>query len=260
MARKQQNGSRARNFHRSLGGGAAIFVIFMVMSGLTLNHSNGLGLDQRHATQAFLLDWYGLGAPERLESYALGNDWLSFAGSQVYLNGESVATVSNGVGAVNNDDMLIAAGSDELLLLDQDGALVERLPWGPPGAGPIEALGLLEDGAVVVRTATRLWQADTQLLTWEAIGEAPPATLWSSPVPAPENLHQAITRQYRGEGINLERLLLDIHSGRFFGRAGVFFYDLVALAVGFLAISGLVFWLRGKRNGKRNGKRRPTNP
>ena len=119
---------------------------------------------------------------------------------------------------------------------------------------------MLDDGAVVVRTARRLWQADSQLLTWEAIGEEPPATLWSSPVPAPENLARAITRQYRGEGISLERLLRDGFSGRFFGRAGVFFYDLVALAVGFLAISGLVFWFRGKRNGKLNGKRRPTNP
>jgi len=251
MALKQQNGSRARSFHRSLGGGAAIFVMFMVMSGLALNHSNGLGLDQRYVSQAFLLDWYGLGAPERMQSFALDSDWLSFAGSQVYLNGTSVATVSNGIGAVNYNDMLIAAGSDELLLIDHEGILIERLPWGPPGAGSIEVLGLHEDGAVVVRTAGRHWRADTQLLTWEDFGEAPPATQWSSPAPAPEDLLRAITRQYRGEVINLERLLLDIHSGRFFGKGGIIFYDLVALAVGFLAISGLVFWFRGKRNGKR---------
>lgn len=257
MARKQQNGSRARSFHRLLGAGAAIFVLFMVLSGLALNHSNDLGLDQRHVSQATLLDWYGLGAPERMQSYSMGNDWLSFAGSQVYLNGASVATLSNGIGAVAYDDIVIAAGSDELLLLDRAGALIERLPWGPPGAGSIEALGVFEDNAVV-RTANRFWQADSQLLSWEAIGEVPRATRWSSPAPAPGDLLQAITRQYRGEGIKLERLLLDIHSGRFFGKGGVFFYDLVALAVGFLAVSGLVLWMRGKRNGKRNGKRRLT--
>ena len=32
-------------------------------------------------------------------------------------------------------------------------------------------------------------------------------------------------------------------------------YDLLALAVAFLAISGLIFWLRGRRNGKQNGQR-----
>ena len=256
MARKQQNGSRARSIHRSLGAGTAIFVIFMVLSGLTLNHSNGLGLDRRHVSQSVILNWYGLGGPERIQSFDMGSNWLSFAGSQLYLNGNSIATLSNGVGVVSSVELLVAAGSDELLLLDHDGNLVERLPWGPPGAGPIKALGLFEGNAVVVKTANRYWQADANLLSWDTFDESRPVTIWSSPVTTPEHLRQAITLQYRGDGISLERLLLDIHSGRFFGGWGVIFYDLVALAVGFLAISGLVFWLRGKRNGKRNGKQR----
>ncbi len=70
-----------------------------------------------------------------------------------------------------------------------------------------------------------------------------------------QNLHlmtlqQAITRVYRGEGLSLERLLLDLHSGRIFGSIGVLVYDLLALALGFLSISGLVLWFRSRRNGK----------
>ena len=49
--------------------------------------------------------------------------------------------------------------------------------------------------------------------------------------------------------MSLERLLLDLHSGRFFGSAGVLVYDVLALAIGFLAISGLILWIRGRRNG-----------
>ena len=39
------------------------------------------------------------------------------------------------------------------LMLDPDGNLVERLPWGPAGAGQIDALGLTKDGGVAVAVA-----------------------------------------------------------------------------------------------------------
>ena len=121
MARKKSQNSLVRRLHRSLGAGTAVFIIFMVLSGLAINHSNGLGLDQRHVSQPFVLDWYGLEEPEHISSFALGNEWLSFAGSQLYLNGSTVSGISNGVGAVSSHGMLIAAGSEELLLLDREG-------------------------------------------------------------------------------------------------------------------------------------------
>ncbi len=256
MARNNSQNSIVRRLHRSLGAGTAVFVIFMVISGLIINHSNGLGLDQHHVSQPFVLDWYGLEGPETIHSFALGNDWLSFAGSQLYLNGNSVSGISNGVGAVSSNNMLIAAGSEELLLLDHDGTLIERLPWGPPGTGPIESIGLIADGIVVVRSVGQLWLADADLLNWQRAEGTNVDPAWALSEPVPGALLEAITRQYRGDGLSLERVLLDLHSGRIFGPIGILIYDLLALAVGFLAISGLIFWLRGQRNGKQNGQRR----
>ena len=241
-----------RRLHRSLGAATAVFIIFMVLSGLAINHSNGLGLDQRHVSQTRVLDWYGLGGPENIRSFALGNDWLSFAGSQLYLNDKSVSGLSNGVGAVSSHGMLIAAGSEELLLLNHDGVLIERLPWGPPGTGPIESIGLLADGIVVVKSTGQLWLADADLLNWQRAEDSNVSSTWAFSEPAPGVLHDAITRQYRGDGLSLERVLLDLHSGRIFGPIGILVYDLLALAVGFLAVSGLIFWLRSRRNGKLN--------
>ena len=255
MADKKRKVSTARRLHRTFGAGTAIFVIFMVLSGLFINHSNGLGLDQRHVSQPFVLDWYGLGEPESIRSFALGNDWLSFAGSQLYLNGSSVSTISNGVGAVSSHNILIAAGNDELLLLNRDGRLIERLPWGPPGAGPIESIGLLTDGFVMVKSLNQLWLADADLLNWQRTEGTGASPQWALSESAPRVILQAITINYRGDGLSLERLLLDFHSGRIFGSVGILVYDLLALATGFLAISGLVFWLRGRRNGKQNSKR-----
>lgn len=253
VRKKKRPASLIRRLHRSIGAVAATFVIFMVLSGLAINHSNGLGLDRQPVTQTFLLDWYGLGKPEDVQSFALGDGWLSFAGSQLYLNDKSVATISSGVGAVSNGDLLIAAGHDELLLLDPDGNLIERIPWGAVSKAPIESIGLYENTNVILKSGAQLWLADADLLSWRQLEDTKATPHWSLAEPAPETLRQSITRHYRGEGLSQERVLLDLHSGRIFGSIGVFVYDLLALVLGFLSISGLILWLRGRRNGKTKG-------
>ena len=253
MARKKSKSSITRRTHRFLGAGAAVFVAFMVLSGLAINHSNQLGLDQGHVSQSFLLDWYGLEGPENIHSFAVGSDWISFAGSQLYFNDNTVSTVTNGVGAVTSHNMFIAAGSDELILLDQDGQLIERISWASRQTGMIDSIGLLSDGSVTVMSDGQLWQADAELLSWHRISDTVTAQEWSLSRSAPTALQQSIGKQYRGHGLSLQRLLLDFHSGRIFGSIGIIVYDLLALAVGFLAISGLVLWLRSRRNGNRKG-------
>lgn len=250
MARNKRPSSAMRRLHRSFGAAAAVFVLFMVLSGIAINHSNDLGLDRQAVSQSFMLDWYGLGKPENIRNFAVGSEWLSFAGSQLYLNDKSVATLSDGVGAISNGELFIAAGSDELLLLDLEGNLIERIPWAPIGVAPIESVGLHADTNVAVKSANRVWLADAELLNWRPAKEAKSTLRWSSPESVPDELKQAITHSYRGEGPSLERLLLDLHSGRIFGSIGVLIYDLLALALGFLSVSGLVLWFRSRRNGK----------
>ena len=239
-----------RRLHRSFGAGAAIFVVFMVLTGLVINHSNDLGLDRQKVSASFLLNWYGLGRPESIDSFRVGNEWLSFAGSQLYLNDKPLITISDGVGATANGELLIAAGSDEVLLLDLEGSLIERIPWAPINNAPIESLGLHTGATVAVKSAGQVWVADADFLKWRLLEETTPGPNWSLPESAPDELQQEITQSYRGEGLNLERLLLDLHSGRFFGSVGVLVYDVLALALGFLSISGLVLWFRSRRNGK----------
>jgi hypothetical protein len=251
MNRKKRRASTIRRLHRSLGAAAAVFILFMVLSGMVINHSNGLGLDQRHVSQPYILGWYGLDAPDQIHSFSARDNWISFAGSQLFLDDSHISSVSNGVGAVFSNNMLIAASNDELLLLDSSGQLIERQPWSPPEAGPIESIGLLPDGTVVVKSTGQLWLADAELLGWQAAEETISNPIWSASELAPLPLIQTITQQYRGEGLSVERVLLDFHSGHIFGPIGVFVYDLLALAVGFLSVSGLVLWIRGRRNGKR---------
>jgi hypothetical protein len=251
MVHKKRRVSAMRRLHRTLGVSASAFVLLMALSGLVINHAQDLELDRKHVSQSLLLGWYGIGDPGQIRSYRAGGNWLSFAGSRSYFNGNFLSTLPNGVGAVFNGDLLVVAGGDELLLLNREGGLVETLPWDQPDSGVIESIGLLEDGMVLVKSGTQLWMADAQLLQWRPLDPATVTAEWSELADEPQEIRQALIRHYRGAGLSMERLLLDLHSGRIFGPVGILVYDLLALIVGFLAISGIVLWIRGPRNGKK---------
>lgn len=254
MARKKRGASMMRRMHRSLGAGVAMFVVFMVVSGLAINHSGTLGLARHHVSSTGLLNWYGIEGPESINSYRVREHWVSFAGSQVFVDDQVITTLADGVGAVQAGPFIIVAGSRELILLDTEGRLVERIGWNGTQQGVIEAIGKSNEDQVVTRSAGQLWVADIDLLGWKPLTDNLSTPQWSLAVSGPDTLQQAIAEHYRGQGLNMERILLDLHSGRIFGRIGVVVYDLLALAVGFLAISGLVFWFRARRNGQANGK------
>lgn len=240
--------SAIRRKHRSVGALASVFILFMVFSGMAINHADGLGLGQRHVSNRYLLKLFGINAPDDIRSFRFGDDWLSFAGSQLYFNATAVAETQGGIGAVVSDRWIIAAGSNELVLLDRKGRLVERISWQQ--AGTLESIGLSGDGQVTVASSEGLWLADQELLAWQQTNSARETVRWSSPAPAPAGLQQVIVRHYQGGRLSFERLLLDFHSGRVFGPVGMLVYDLLALAIAFLALSGLVLWLRNRRNGR----------
>jgi hypothetical protein len=49
---------------------------------------------------------------------------------------------------------------------------------------------------------------------------------------------------YRGRGLSLERLLLDLHSGRVFPRTSPWLLDMVGIGLVALSLFGLLLWWR----------------
>lgn len=70
---------------------------------------------------------------------------------------------------------------------------------------------------------------------------------WRWPLPHRPNKREAALRAFRGEGIPLYRVLLDLHSGRLFGTLGVWIVDAAAVAMLFLTMTGVWYALRVKR-------------
>ena len=67
-------------------------------------------------------------------------------------------------------------------------------------------------------------------------------TQWMAPVTPPSILFSALAAEYRGAGLSVERLLLDLHSGRIGGALGVWIVDATGILVLILAASGLWIW------------------
>lgn len=206
-------------WHRRIGVVLALFLVWMSLSGVVINHAAGLGLDRQLLENRFWLSRYGVSGPHdflagerpfRLSSEGLQSGQAALGGCDLLLG---VAQVPDG---------LVLACDSRILLLTAQGELVEQTDLGRGLPGPFSAMSV--EGGVV-----RLKRADGQVLRLETLDlSLQPAAgprVWLTPVPAPA----AITR---------ERLLLDLHSGRLFGRFGPWLVDFLAVAVVVLAFSG----------------------
>lgn len=193
-------------WHRRLGLAAATVLVLLVVSGLLLNHGHRLGLDRIYVQSAWLLDWYGIQPPGEPRGVTLGAHWLSELDGRIYFDARELPGVRGELhGAVQFGDGIAAMVGDETWLLTPAGDVVERL-------------GKSHD--------------------------VPAQTGWGRPVALPATLHAELVRQYRGRGLSVERLLLDLHAGRVLGTFGVWLVDLTAIACLGLAVTGLWLWSR----------------
>jgi uncharacterized iron-regulated membrane protein len=69
-------------------------------------------------------------------------------------------------------------------------------------------------------------------------------TLWAKSSIVPDTVTASLLKQHKGKGLPWERVVLDLHSGRIVGLAGVYFMDLIALLLIFLSVSGITLWAK----------------
>ena len=50
--------------------------------------------------------------------------------------------------------------------------------------------------------------------------------------------------KFRGKGLSVERVIIDIHSGRFLGKYGIWIIDVVAIFFLVLSTSGWCVWFK----------------
>lgn len=240
-----------RKWHGHAGVAATVFLILLVVTGIILNHEEALKLDKREISTDWLMRWYGIHAANPEMGYTMGDRYFSWEGEKWALGDKPLAgTAEHPVGAVAVNGMHFVATSSALYLFQADGQLVDKLEKQALPAYPVLALGLADD-RVVLQTPSGM-MASTDGLTWKKISA--PAT-WSVLQPLPDNTKRQMT-VLLAPGLSLERILLDVHSGRIFGRYGPWVVDAAAIALLLLGISGVWIYVRSIKQVKLRHKHR----
>jgi hypothetical protein len=231
-------------WHRYFGLATAFFVVVLSVTGLALNHTESLQLDARHVRSDTLLDWYGIKAPDTIISYRAGTHAISQLGNHIYRDLQLVPSAEGTLaGAVEFADLIVAGLEEGLLLFTAGGELIEQLGHAAGVPAGIQAVGTSATGKLVIRTAQGNYQTDGNFIAWAAATESNVA--WAVAAPPEQDLAHALRDTWRGSGLSLERVLLDVHSGRILGDAGVWLVDAAALL--FLLLAGSGLWLWGRR-------------
>jgi hypothetical protein len=231
--------------HRWLGLGCLLFVLLLSATGIALNHSSALELDARYVQAEWLLRWFGIAAPAPTASFLADGHWIALLGTRLYFDDIELADgITELVGVVATPEHMVIATASRVLLVSRAGTLVEQLDTAGLLPAPIVALGHAQRGLVFDTHAGRFY-SDEDLL--EIVAGPGGGADWSAPrALSPEHLER-LSALYRGRGLSLERLLLDLHSGRVLARTGTWLMDLVGAALIVLSLLGVLLWLQRRR-------------
>lgn len=200
-----------------MGSTLAVFVLFLALTGIALNHSHDLGLDRKYVGWPWLLEAYGM---SEHEPYA---------------------------GMVRFEPLVVVGDGEQVHVLLSSGELVESIDVGGILPGNIERMGQVNE-RVVLQSGAALYRSDAEVTVFEPWEDGKPESVsWSVDVDPDTPGLGALQTAWRGRGPTVERVLLDLHSGRIFSLAGTVLMDVVALGLVLLSLSGLV--LVRRRNG-----------
>jgi hypothetical protein len=232
--------------HRYGGITSAVLIIFICVTGLLLNHTDDLELGKVPVDAEWLLSAYGIDTPA-INSFGNVNIFASQIDSKLYYRASPLpGSFSSLTGIVESGEIVIIATTDALILLTRAGQLIETLEAYTGIPDNIRRIGLHPELGPVLNTASGAWHSDNELLSWEALTNTK-TIAWSAPVLLPQATQQELKVLYRGQGLSLERVILDLHSGRIFGTAGPFLADMVAILFILLTLTGIWMWFKPRR-------------
>ena len=186
-------------WHRRIGMAAELFLLVVLTTGIVLQHPQSFGLRHNASHASWLLEWYGLPAVQPPQHFQAGQHWLSLVGESLYIDGEILTNLDA------NKVRAIYSDGDAIWLKHEE-----------------ETLRI--DSAALAATI------------FPALPAAAEKLEISTP-PAP--LAEAMDAVHARNGLPLERILLDLHTGRFFGSTGAWIMDAAAIALLYLTLSGI---------------------
>ena len=214
-------------WHRRVALFVMAWLAVLAFTGILVNHANDWGLDRKPLAGSLQRMVYGV---ENARP-----DFCANAPADIADCGSIFGSL-----AIPGGELLLAEHS--LILLAEDGSLIETLPAGQTGLQRLDA-AYAEGDAVYLRAAGDTVLTSPDLLDFEPVGSEQAGRL--------EGADWQVND--RVAAITWERLLLDLHAARFLGPFAKAFNDIVGGLILLLALTGL--WLHRLKN-KANGNSR----
>jgi len=221
-------------------------------TGIMLNHPSTFGIDRSYPQSSWLLQPYKNSLIDKANGFLVNQYWVYQQFNQVFINQEavgnpeSIGSCQRLIGVARSHDGLLIACETQWFLIDSG---VQLLDSYMPSDFAIEGeyqLANLESGELLVGKSAghslswMLLDLDSYLITdlpQDAISPTVNAYGW-------QVLPSELTMS--NQNITWQRILLDLHSGRWFGYwlggAAVLVIDLVALILMLLSLSGFWIW------------------
>ena len=237
-----------RRWHARFGVTAMLFFLILSVTGLMLNHGSGLGLDGRYLHASWLAGWYGIKAEPPHQRFRSVHHDLVAANGRWLLDGKTIGEkFPQPVGLIELPDTVVIAADASVFVFRDDGELIDQLGAGALPGVPVSAIGV-KANQVVLRTESGMY-ASADTLTWQFVGLE--NITWSAPIQL-SSTEQHSYEEALLQGVSVQQLLLDIHSGRFAGRYGPFIVDALAIMLAVLSLTGAWFFLVARHRRERH--------
>ena len=231
--------------HKFTGIAVCVFLIHLSITGIFLNHTEDLGLDEKYTASPMILALYNISMPNKEESFLVDNHFISRFGNQVFLDNQPVFKSEVPIiGAITFNQMLIIAIKNELVLLTEDGELIEKLTTANGVPENIQKLGAF-NSLLFLKTSNQVWESNDEGQEWRVSDSS--FNEWSNEVVMPDEKTQQVESYFLGKGVSLEQFFLDLHNGNIIKGFGKWILDIIAIFLLLISISGVWIWLRKKR-------------
>ena len=228
-------------WHRRLGLAGLILLFVLSITGIMLNHTEDFELDKTSIKSDLLLDWYNINPQGEPSTFKLGNIWVSQWNQQLFFNGKTLFTHAEQLqGIAVLDDIIAIALEHHVLLVDADGEIIELIPVNTSSA--IHKVGTSQKKIALLDKEKNIYLSNAQLSSWKPESNRLRSN-WSQKTEINETQLNDLKTTYRGDGLNLEKFILDLHSGRIFNDSwGIYIMDAAAILMMLLGISGIWVW------------------
>ncbi|MFC4994210.1 PepSY domain-containing protein [Rubritalea tangerina] len=249
VRRPKRRKRRSRPWHRMLGLLATLPLVWVLVTGFFLNHSEDFGLDQKHTTSPWLMKAYGMMPEGEPRSIALDSQQLVEWDGLVFLDGAIVEQAGRFVGGASGREATVVVFEESVVLFDLDGRVIETLDeLSLPGL-PLTGVGQVGE-QVVVRNADGWHSADADWIEWTSVEGGSEVKERTMGLLDDAESRQDMIGLWNGGGVSYYRLVLDLHAGNFLGDFAKYFYDLVILCTLWLIGTGLVLQYRASKRSK----------